>query len=43
MLVALSRYLGHESPANTYWYFSATPELLRYINNRVEGTFGGDL
>ena len=43
MLVALSRYLGHENPANTYWYFSATPELLRYINNRLEETFGGDL
>jgi integrase/recombinase XerD len=43
MLVALSRYLGHESPANTYWYFSATPELLRYINNRLEDALGGDL
>ena len=43
MLVALSTYLGHENPANTYWYFSATPELLRYINNRLEDAFGGDL
>lgn len=43
MLVALSTYLGHENPANTYWYFSATPELLWYINNRLENTFGGDL
>lgn len=43
MLVALSTYLGHENLASTYWYFSATPELLRYINNRLDDTFGGDL
>jgi integrase len=24
----LSVYLGHKNPAATYWYFSATPELL---------------
>jgi site-specific recombinase XerD len=42
-IVALSRYLGHENPANTYWYFSATTELLNQINNRVEKTFGGNL
>jgi integrase/recombinase XerD len=43
MLVTISTYLGHENPANTYWYFSATPELLRHINNRLNDTFGGDL
>ena len=27
-LPALSTYLGHREPASTYWYLSATPELL---------------
>jgi integrase/recombinase XerD len=27
-LAALSTYLGHARPADTYWYLSATPELL---------------
>jgi integrase/recombinase XerD len=25
---ALSTYLGHVSPADTYWYLSAAPELM---------------
>lgn len=28
MLPALSTYLGHREPAHTYWYLSASPELL---------------
>lgn len=28
-LPVLSTYLGHVSPASTYWYFSAVPELMR--------------
>jgi hypothetical protein len=27
-LPELSVYLGHLEPAHTYWYLSATPELL---------------
>jgi integrase/recombinase XerD len=27
-LPSLSTYLGHREPASTYWYLSATPELL---------------
>jgi integrase/recombinase XerD len=29
LLPHLSVYPGHVSPANTYWYLTATPELLR--------------
>jgi integrase/recombinase XerD len=28
-LPVLSTYLGHVSPASTYWYFSAVPELMQ--------------
>lgn len=32
----LSTYLGHVSPASTYWYLSATPELLALAAQRIE-------
>lgn len=32
----LSRYLGHMHPKNTYWYLTATPELLNLIILRLE-------
>lgn len=32
----LSTYLGHVHPANTYWYLSAAPELLRLAADRLE-------
>ena len=38
-LPALSTYLGHRDPANTYWYLSATPELLAHGAARLEATF----
>jgi hypothetical protein len=28
LLPTLSVYMGHVQPANTYWYLTATPELL---------------
>ena len=31
----LSTYLGHAHPANTYWYLSAAPELLRAWQQNV--------
>lgn len=31
----LSTYLGHTRPANTYWYLSATPELLAHAAGRL--------
>lgn len=35
MMPALSTYLGHSDPANTYWYLSAVPELLAYAASRL--------
>lgn len=32
----LSTYLGHVSPSSTYWYLSATPELLDSAGTRLE-------
>jgi integrase len=38
---ALSTYLGHAGPAATYWYLTATPELLALAAGRLEATTGG--
>lgn len=38
----LSMYLGHENPKHTYWYLTATEELMTLISDRVEEKFGGD-
>lgn len=35
-LAALSTYLGHANPAASYWYLSATPELLGLAAARLE-------
>ena len=35
-LPQLSTYLGHVHPANTYWYLSASPELLGLAAQRLE-------
>lgn len=32
----LSAYLGHVSPASTYWYLQAAPELLTLASQRLE-------
>jgi integrase/recombinase XerD len=40
-LPLLSTWLGHTSPASTYWYLSATPELLTLITARLEQHRGG--
>ena len=40
-LPALSAYLGHVSPASTYWYLSASPELLAAAAGRLELSLGG--
>lgn len=36
LLPALSTYLGHTDPLSTYWYLTATPELLMLASNRLE-------
>jgi integrase/recombinase XerD len=40
-IAALSAYLGHASPADTYWYLSATPELMGAAAKRLELRLGG--
>jgi integrase/recombinase XerD len=40
MLPVLSTYLGHIEPKNTYWYLSATPELMQLAADRLEQRFG---
>jgi integrase/recombinase XerD len=32
----LSTFLGHVSPASTYWYLEAIPELMEHISRRLE-------
>lgn len=39
-LPLLSAYLGHTSPAQTYWYYSAAPELLALAADRLETCTG---
>lgn len=39
-LPLLSTYLGHASPAATYWYLSAAPELLAAAGDRLERHLG---
>lgn len=37
----LSAYLGHASPASTYWYLQASPELLALAAQRLEQPAAG--
>ncbi len=39
-LPLLSTYLGHANPASTYWYLTATPDLLAAAANRLEADAG---
>ena len=41
-LYLLSTYMGHVKPEDTYWYLSATPELLGIAARKFESRFGGD-
>jgi integrase len=34
-IAALATYLGHVDPLNTYWYLSASAELMRLVNDRT--------
>jgi site-specific recombinase XerD len=38
---ALSNYLGHVGPAGTWWYLSASPELMGLAADRLDARFGG--
>jgi|JI9StandDraft_1071089.scaffolds.fasta_scaffold122361_2 integrase/recombinase XerD len=39
-IAVLSTYLGHVSPADTYWYLSASPELMGLAAERLDARFG---
>ncbi len=39
-MAALSTYLGHVSPADTYWYLSASPELMALAAERLDNHLG---
>jgi integrase/recombinase XerD len=39
-MAVLSIYLGHVSPADTYWYLSASPELMALAAQRLDARFG---
>jgi integrase/recombinase XerD len=41
-IAALSNYLGHVSPTDTYWYLSAAPELMELAAKRPYEYFGAD-
>jgi integrase len=34
-VAALATYLGHVEPANTYWYLTASPELMALVRQRM--------
>ncbi|MFT5430977.1 MAG: integrase/recombinase XerD [Myxococcota bacterium] len=40
-LPSLSTWLGHTCPSNTYWYLSATPELMECAVDRLERLWEG--
>ena len=40
-IAVLSTYLGHVRPADTYWYLTATPELMGAAAERLQRRFGG--
>jgi integrase/recombinase XerD len=40
-IAVLSTYLGHVSPAETYWYLTATPELMDGASQRLQRHLGG--
>jgi integrase/recombinase XerD len=39
-IAVLSTYLGHVSPADTYWYLSASPVLMALAAERLDQRFG---
>lgn len=39
-IAVLATYLGHKAPSDTYWYLSATPELMGLAADRLDQRFG---
>jgi len=42
LLPTLSTWMGHSDPKWTYWYLSASPELLKLAGDRLERSLGGE-
>jgi integrase/recombinase XerD len=42
-MIKLTNYLGHATPAHTYWYIEAVPELLELASQRVTGALAGEV
>jgi integrase len=40
-VLALSTYLGHAHPSDTYWYLQATPKLMERVGRCAEALFEG--
>lgn len=40
-LPLISTYLGHIHPTDTYWYLSASPELMAVAGRRLETHLAG--
>ena len=40
LMPTLSTYVGHRNPTSTYWYLSATPELMALVSGKVEHALG---
>jgi integrase/recombinase XerD len=40
LMSVLSTYVGHRDPSSTYWYLSATPELMALVSRKVERALG---
>ena len=34
-IAVLATYLGHVDPTNTYWYLTASPELMAIVADRM--------
>lgn len=41
-MIRLTTYLGHRSPAHTYWYIEAVPELLELASRRAEASLAAE-
>ena len=39
LMPLLSTHMGHVNPASTYWYLSASPQLLEHAVTRLESTY----
>ena len=37
-IAVLSTFLGHKDPLNTYWYLTASPELMSAVSDRMAAT-----